>query len=126
VVTKFKLKAYRYTQSIFAGPIIVPRSQASAVARGLAGMSVKDVPPQISADLAVVRKEAMAHMGAKEDLLIIQSFDSLGGEHGRSEDGFKWALDIPGAIDRTKVTNMRGISLMNGMLSSRAKGGMEN
>jgi len=33
-------------------------------------------------------------------------FDANGEEHGRSENGFKWAFDIPGAIDTTKVMTL--------------------
>lgn len=116
VVTKFKLKAYRFTQSIFAGPIIIPRRQLSAVAKGVDRMNARPTVPQVSLDLAVLRKEAMAHVGATEDLLVVQAFDALGEEHGRSEEGFKWALEIPDAKAMTKVTNLRGVALMAGRL----------
>ncbi len=76
----------------------------------------EEIPPQVSMDLYVVRKEQAAHMGATEDLLIVQAYDALGEEHGRSKDGFKWALDIPDAMDMTKVTNLRGTSQMHGEL----------
>lgn len=116
VVTKFKLKAYRFTQSIFAGSIIIPRHQLSAVAKGVERMNARQTVPQVSLDLAVLRKEAMAHVGATEDLFVVQAFDALGEEHGRSEEGFKWALEIPGAKAMTTVTNLRGVSLMAGTL----------
>jgi hypothetical protein len=117
VVTKFKLKAYRFTQSLFAGSIIIPRHQLSAVAKGVDRMNARQTVPQVSLDLAVLRKEAMAHIGATEDLLVVQAFDALGEEHGRSEEGFKWALEIPGAKAMTKVTNLRGVSMMAGTLA---------
>ena len=73
-----------------------------------------EIPPQASMDLYVLRKEQAAEMDATEDLLIVQAFDALGDEHGRSEHGFKWALEIPDAKDMTKITNLRGTSQMHG------------
>ncbi|KAH0834318.1 FAD binding domain-containing protein [Fonsecaea pedrosoi] len=115
VVTKFKLRAYPCPQDIYAGPIIVPRRQLALVAGGIASMNARSetLAPQVSMDLYVVKKEQAAHMGATEDLLIVQAFDALGREHGRSEEGFKWALDVPGAMDMTRVTNLRGVSQMH-------------
>lgn len=66
-------------------------------------------------DLYVLRQQQAAHMGASEDLLILQAFDALGEDHGRSEGGFKWALDIPGAMIMTQIVNLRGVSNMHGM-----------
>ena len=117
VVTKFRLKAYPFPQSVFAGPIIIPRSQLSAVAKGVDWMNARETAPQVSLDLTILRKEAMAHVGATEDMLIVLAFDALGEEHGRSEEGFKWALEIPGAKVMTKVTNLRGVSMMSGELT---------
>ncbi|TKW54613.1 hypothetical protein CTA1_3427 [Colletotrichum tanaceti] len=34
-------------------------------------------------------------------------YDALGEKHGR--DVFRWLLQMPGAIDRTRVTNMKGV-----------------
>jgi hypothetical protein len=91
------------------------------VAKGIAVMQGRaekgEIPPQLSHDLYVVSKAQAAHMGATEDLLIVQAFDALGEEHGRSEDGFKWALDIPGSADMTKVTDLKGVSMMHGKSS---------
>ncbi|KAK5010572.1 hypothetical protein LTR28_009056 [Elasticomyces elasticus] len=33
-------------------------------------------------------------------------YDANGKEHGRSEQGFKWALDIEGAVDMTREMNL--------------------
>ncbi|EXJ74750.1 uncharacterized protein A1O5_01445 [Cladophialophora psammophila CBS 110553] len=124
VVTRFKLRAYSVPQDIYAGPIIIPRRQLPLVVRGIAAMnalSETTLAPQVSMDLYVVRKEQAAHMGATEDLFILQAFDSLGEEHGRSEEGFKWALAIPGAVDMTKVTNLRGVSQMHGTYGNRER-----
>jgi hypothetical protein len=36
-------------------------------------------------------------------------YDAHGEKHGRSDAGFKWALDIPGAIDTTSAMSLRGV-----------------
>jgi len=37
-------------------------------------------------------------------------YDTNGEEHGRSNDGFKWALDIEGAVDMTESMTLRQVS----------------
>ncbi|KAK7728129.1 hypothetical protein SLS57_002599 [Botryosphaeria dothidea] len=41
-------------------------------------------------------------------------FDAYGEDHGRSAEGFKWAFEIPGAVDSTTVTNLKGVNAMQG------------
>lgn len=41
------------------------------------------------------------------DTVIFHVYDALGEEHGRAT--FRWVLEKPGAIDRTRVTNMKGV-----------------
>lgn len=113
-MTKLKLKAYRYTQSIYAGPIIIPRRHASVVVKGVARMNNRTIAPQVSMDLFVARKEQLAHRGAVEDLFLITVYDALGEEHAKSEDGFKWALDIPDAVVMATVMDLRRVSQMHG------------
>jgi hypothetical protein len=36
-------------------------------------------------------------------------YDAHGEAHGRSDIGFKWALDIPGAIDMTSTMTLQGV-----------------
>lgn len=42
-----------------------------------------------------------------EDIVALHVYDALGEKHGR--EMFQWALEKEGAIDRTTVTNMKGI-----------------
>lgn len=42
------------------------------------------------------------HGEAAQPHLVALIFDSHGEEHGRSDKGFKWALDIPGAVPRVR------------------------
>ena len=50
--------------------------------------------------------------------VAISVFDANGEEHGRSEHGFKWALDIEGALDMTTVMSMKDVNQQFGMLHS--------
>ena len=121
-VTRFKLRAYKCSQEIYAGSIIIPRRHLSLVAKGVAEMQSRakkgELPPEVAMDLYVVRKEQAAHMGATEDLLIVQAFDALGQHHARTELGFKWALDIPDMMNMTKTTTLKGVSQNHGKSST--------
>ena len=66
----------------------------------------------------MMRKEQLAFMGANEDMLIIQAFDALGELHGRGTDGFKWALECPGATDTTTISSLSGLAKLQGKCSS--------
>ncbi len=61
-----------------------------------------------------MRKELLAFMGVKEDMLMIQAFDASGEEHGRGSDGFAWALACPGAVDKTKIQSLSGLAKLQG------------
>lgn len=43
----------------------------------------------------------------QEGIFVLHVYDAFGEKHGR--ETFRWALEMEGAIDRTQVTNMRGI-----------------
>ena len=62
----------------------------------------------------LMQKDKLKFIGAEDDCIVIHVVDHEGEEHGRSDQGFKWALDIPGAIDKTRVTNIRGVAQMQG------------
>lgn len=42
--------------------------------------------------------------------IAIAVYDANGEEHGRSDAGFKWALDIKGAVDMTESMTLRQVS----------------
>lgn len=46
-------------------------------------------------------------------------FDAHGEEHGRSDAGFKWALDIEGAIDTTTGMSYQGVNQLQGNLEPK-------
>lgn len=67
--------------------------------------------------LYVLKKELLDSMGADQDMLVVHAFDAHGEEHGRSEAGFGWALKLNGAVDGTKVMNLKGLSDLQGETS---------
>ena len=124
VVTAFNLRARRYTQSIWAGPILVPRDTLQGeslrqVARDIAAMANRNQEPKVAMFLYVMKKELLHAIGATSDMVVVHAFDALGEEHGRSEAAFQWALEIPGAVDGTKVMNLRRVSDMQGRFPLR-------
>lgn len=69
--------------------------------------------PQISMFLLLLPGEALGLESGKE-YLMIQAYDALGEEHARSEDGFKWAMDIPGAQVWGHSMSLREFALSGG------------
>jgi hypothetical protein len=64
--------------------------------------------------LYVMKKKLLASLGdIDSDMLVIHAYDANGEAHGR--ESFRWALDIPGAIDQTKVTTFVGVIELQGM-----------
>jgi hypothetical protein len=84
------------------------------VAKGIVAMDKRKRDPKVAMFLYVMRKELLKFIGADDDMLVVHAYDALGEEHGRSEAGFKWALDLPGAVDSTKVMNLRGVAKLQG------------
>ena len=70
--------------------------------------------------LYVLKKELLDFLGAEQDVVVVHAFDAHGVEHGRSEQGFGWALALDGAVDGTKVMNLRGVADMQGEILSTA------
>lgn len=118
-VTRFKLRAFDYTQKIYSGSILVPRSSWHLAKPGIVKCAKVPDQKKVSLYFFCMKKEALAAMGAQEDMLILSVYDANGEAHGRGEDGFKWALDIPGAIDAdTKERNMRETAALHESFSA--------
>ncbi|KAL4898881.1 hypothetical protein BDW74DRAFT_164353 [Aspergillus multicolor] len=108
VITQVKLRVFPYPQSIWAGPILVSRERLQEVAEGIASFLLGPINPKITMFLYVVKGRLLESIGSDEDMLVIHAFDANGEEHGRSS--FKWALDIPGAVDQSKITTLAGVA----------------
>ena len=124
-MTAFKLRARPYPQSIWTGPILLPRDSLRGeslhmVARNFASMANRKSEPKVAMCLYIMKKELLQAVGATSDMLVLHAFDAEGEEHGRSAAAFKWALDIPGAVDSTTVMNLRGVADLQGDLCLQA------
>lgn len=64
--------------------------------------------------LYVLKKGLLDFLGVGQDMLVVHAFDAHGEEHGRSEEGFGWALALKGAVDQTKVMNLRRVAALQG------------
>ena len=114
VVTKFKFRAYRYTQKILAGPILLPRTVMQEVAKGIEQFDERSTDPKVGFFIYVMPKELLHNIGADQDMLVVHGYDAHGEEHGRGEDGLAWALRIPGAIDTMVVQDIKGVAGLQG------------
>ncbi|EXJ75968.1 uncharacterized protein A1O5_00476 [Cladophialophora psammophila CBS 110553] len=121
VISRFKLRARKYQLEVWGGNILIPRTELRAVVRGIAAMVARPPNPKVAFYLFMMRKEQLTHMGPKEDMLMVHAFDALGETHGRSGDGFKWALDCPGAVDTTRVVSLSGMAKLQDNVG-KAKG----
>lgn len=102
--------------------ILIPKTaeNEAIVARGIAGMETGEHLPKFSMFLYTISGMLASILGGIDDpMLIIHLADSNGEEHGRKM--LKWALDIPGVMDRTKVMNMRGLSRLQEAESTMGK-----
>jgi cysteine desulfurase len=116
VVFEFKMKAHRYSSSIFSGMIAFPYSSLHALSRGVSGFANSPGDPKMAMHVYVLDAQGAAMKGLPAEAgLSVLIFDANGEEHGRSKAGFKWALDIEGAIDLTEGgLNLRQVNDLQG------------
>ncbi len=111
VVTAFKMRVYKYPSLIYCGQIIYPAEALQDVAREVAAFCSRCSDPRLALHLFCLNLSIGAYVGNEPNPgLAIFVYDARGEEHGRSEHGFKWALDIKGAMDMTTSLNLRGVN----------------
>ncbi|OAG34357.1 hypothetical protein AYO21_11475 [Fonsecaea monophora] len=111
VAIAFKMRVYKYPSSIFCGQIIYPPAALKDVARETAAFASRCDDVKMALHLYCLDITAGTYAGREANPgLAIFAYDANGPEHGRSGAGFKWALDIPGAVDLTKTLNFRGVN----------------
>lgn len=116
VVVEVVLRVFPYPQNIWAGPILIPREKLEVTADEIAKFVSRPLDPKVSMFLYVVKKRLLKSIGADSDMLVLHAFDACGEAHGRVN--FQWALNIPGAIDQTKVTTFAGVADLQGKATS--------
>ena len=111
IVTAFKMRVYRYTSAIFSGQIVYPPEALRDVARETAAFAARCSDPKMALHLYCLDMSAGTYTGREpKPGLAIFAYDANGPEHGKSEQGFKWAMDIPGAVDLTKTLTFREVN----------------
>ncbi|KAI5204140.1 FAD binding domain-containing protein [Aureobasidium subglaciale] len=110
IVTAFRLKVYRFSQNIYSGSIRYPRAALPVVAKGIEEFAKRaDEWPGTAMYLYNLDLMEGTFIGAAaQPGIAIWLFDPEGEEHGR--EVFKWAFEIDGAIDLTKVMSLRQVN----------------
>lgn len=114
IMTRVVLQAHSYPANIWSGMILIPRDQLSGLARCIADFISRPQHPKLNFLLYMVREALLPTVlpegqlqSVKGDMLALHAYDACGEYHGRQ--AFHWALNMPGAIDLTTVTNMKGV-----------------
>jgi hypothetical protein len=113
-MTKAVLRAHPYSTAIWSGIILIPRKDLRTLAQQILSFISKPQHPKVNC-LAYLVQEFMLSKLLDEDqlrsvtgdMLGVHVFDGCGEAHGR--EAFKWALEMPGAVDLTTVTDMKGV-----------------
>lgn len=100
VVTRIKLRAYKYPQDIWGGSIIIPRTKESEVAQAISAMDHS----------TAVENRVFALLIPMPQVFIVNAFDANGEEQGRQT--FEPILQIEGAMDMTKTMDLAGFAQM--------------
>ncbi|RYP04715.1 hypothetical protein DL764_004265 [Monosporascus ibericus] len=108
VVTQFRLKAHKYSPTIFSGMVSIPSASLATLSHEVSAWVKRCHDPKMALHVFVLAKQGL-HGNALEPSLLALPFDAHGEEHGRSNDGFKWLLDIPGAEPRVGPMNLSGV-----------------
>jgi len=111
VAVAFKMRVYKSPSSIFSGQIIYPPEALHDIARETAAFASRCDDPKMAMHLYCLDMTAGTYTGKDpKPGFAICAYDANGPKHGRSEEGFGWALDIPGAIDMTKAFTFRQVN----------------
>lgn len=114
IVTAFKLRVYNYSQNIYSGSVKFPRSALQEAAKEIEVFTsrMEEWPGTAMYLYNTDLMEGSFIGAAPQPGIAIWLFDPEGEEHGRKI--FEWAFKIEGAVDETKVMNLRQINIHGG------------
>ncbi|KAF9880564.1 cysteine desulfurase [Colletotrichum karsti] len=112
IITKVLLRAHQYPTDIWSGLVLVPRKYLPQLIDEMVEFNRSFPHPKITYFMYIMPERLLHTVLEQEepnasDSVIFHVYDALGEAHGRS--AFRWVLDKPGAIDRTRITNMKGV-----------------
>lgn len=104
VVVAVKLRVYKYTKSIYTGNILYPNESLHEVAKAISDFTRRTQDPKMAMHLYCLDTAHAALTGqSPAPGIMVVIYDANGEVHGRSEQGFGWALRIKGAVDNTRA-----------------------
>lgn len=119
MVTAFKLRVYKYPSSIYSGRITYPQDALPVVVKAVADFVRRPSNPRTAMHFYCLDLNQGAFTSQKpRPGIAIFIYDANGEEHGRSVAGFKWALDIKGAVDETASMTYREVNAAFGRSQS--------
>lgn len=111
MATAFKFKVYPYPSSVYSGRILYPNEALPVVAKGVADFARLSADPKTALHFYCLDLDGGAITGhPPRPGIAVFVYDAHGEEHGRSQAGFKWALDIEGAVDETTRMTFREVN----------------
>ncbi|WYZ41152.1 hypothetical protein EsH8_V_000047 [Colletotrichum jinshuiense] len=115
VITKVLLRAHQYPTDIWSGAVLVPRQWLPQLVDEICSFNRSFPHPKVNYFVYLLPKQLLYTVLENDepeagDSIVFHLYDALGEEHGRTI--FYWVLAKPGVIDRTRVTNMKGVIAM--------------
>ncbi|OQE02730.1 hypothetical protein PENVUL_c039G07906 [Penicillium vulpinum] len=123
VLIEVKLRVYPYPDKIYSGQISYPRSAFSVVAKAISKFTAECKDPKMAMHIFPLDLSQGHYVGdTPKPGIGLQVFDAHGEKHGRSAEGFGWALDIEGAIDGTSSMTIRECNrIWDGLEAAKGK-----
>ncbi|OQD91215.1 hypothetical protein PENSOL_c057G04362 [Penicillium solitum] len=123
VLVEVILRVHRYPDKIYSGQISYPRSAFSVVAKAIGRFTAECNDPKMAMHIFPLDLGQGHYVGdAPNPGIGLHVFDAHGEIHGRGTEGFRWALDIEGAIDNTgSMTLQQCNQIWDGLEAAKGK-----
>ena len=113
VLVAVKLKAHPYPRSFNAGILLYPQSSLQMASQALADFVHRVKEPRAVCHAFLIRPGALFFNAAYKGVGYF-IFDGHGASHAHADAGFRWAYEIPGAVDMTSVLTFSQLSGFSG------------
>lgn len=132
VVVAVKVRVYKYSNSIYSGNIVFPNEALPELAKAISDFARRKSDRKMAMHLYCLDLAHAALTGqSPAPGIMIVVYDANGEAHGRSDEGFGWALKIKGAVDNTRTMTRIEVNQQQGLfksitLSSSGNGNLPN
>ncbi|KAJ9602207.1 hypothetical protein H2200_013327 [Cladophialophora chaetospira] len=104
VVTAVKLKVHKYTNLVYSGSIVIPNEALPELAQAATQFAQRTQDPKMAMHIFCLDLAHAALSGQDPSPgIMVVVYDANGEAHGRSDEGFGWALKIKGVVDNTRI-----------------------